>query len=205
MCDGHPMNDKPAAHSCACGGHAADQAGRTVDVATELILPAVTFPSPRVLAVAGEEKIRQVVRRHHALLQASAIAGLFVKDPWQFAKLAERVADFFVEACGGAPAYSEQHGSTCMRTRHFPFSIDESAREIWLEMLYQAMVDVDFPTEVREEYWTRLEAFSVRMINRRTMKAQPVRIPYIVAQLRFGSVAGAGQDCGVGLRFCPRG
>lgn len=204
MCDGRPMKDKPAGRSCACGAHAADQAGRMVDAATELVFPAVPFPSPRVLAVAGEDKLRQVVRRHHALLQASAIADLFVKDPWQFAKLAERVADFVVEACGGASTYSEQHGSTCMRTRHFPFVIDESAREIWLEMLYRAMADVDFPGELREEYWNWLEAFSVRMINRRTMKAQPARIPYIVAQLRFGGV-GSGLDCGTALRFCPRG
>ena len=203
MCDGRPMKDKPAAHSCACGGHAIDQAGRTVDAATELILPPVTYPSPKVLAVAGEEKLRQAVRRHHALLQASPIADLFVKDPWEFARLAERVADFFVEACGGKPAYSEQHGSTCMRTRHFTFSIDESAREIWLELLFHALADVDFPQEVREEYWNWLEAFSVRMINRRTMKAQPARIPWVLAQLRFAPAADVGLDCGLRVRFCP--
>jgi hemoglobin len=181
------------------------EVGRVVDAATELILPAVSFPSRRVLDIAGEERLRQVVRRHHALLMAGPIAELFPKDPWVFAKLADKVADFVVESCGGASAYSEQNGGICMRTRHFPFSIDERARETWLAALFQAMEDMDFPVEVREEYWNWLEAFSVRMINRRTMKVQPVRIPYVLAQLRFAGSAGDGLPCGVGMRFCPRG
>lgn len=203
MCDGHRMTNKSASSSCACGGHQGTEVGRTVDAATELVLPPVTFPSRRVFEVAGEERIRQVVRRHHALLQASPIADLFTKDPWAFAKLAEKVADFVVESCGGARTYSEQQGSTCMRTRHFPFTIDESARETWLAALFRAMEDVEFPVEVREEYWTWLEAFSVRMINRRTVKAQPARIPFVLAQLRFGGQSGEGLPCGTGFRFCP--
>ena len=203
MCDGKRVTDIPSSHSCACSGDPAREVGRTVDTATELVLPAVQFPSRRVLEIAGEEKLRQVVRRHHALLQASPIADLFPKNPWVFAKLAEKVADFVVEACGGAATYSAQHGNTCMRTRHFPFTIDESARETWLAALFRAMEDMDFPIDVREEYWNWLESFSVRMINRRIMKAQPARIPLIVALLRFGGRSGEGLECGVRMRFCP--
>jgi hemoglobin len=203
MCDGHRMTNNTESHSCACNGHQGSEVGRTVDAATELILPAVPFPSRRVLEIAGEDTLRQVVRRHHALLQASPIAELFTKDPWAFAKLAEKVADFVVESCGGATTYSEQNGGTCMRTRHFPFSIDERSRETWLAALFQAMVDVGFPAEVSEEYWNWLEAFSVRMVNRRTMKSQPARLPFIMAQLRFGGGSGKGLECGVRMRFCP--
>ncbi|WP_077298460.1 hypothetical protein [Aquaspirillum sp. LM1] len=62
-----------------------------------------------------------------------------------------------------------------MRTRHFPFTIDESAREVWLTLLWQAMQDTDFSSAAREEYWNWMEPFSLRMVNRRTTKAQPVR------------------------------
>ena len=202
MCDGSGVG-KRVGHSCACGGHSEVVGGRAVDAATELVLPAVVFPSARVLAVAGEEKLRQLTRRHHALLLSTPLAGMFPKDPWVFAKLAEKVADFVVECCGGTSNYTEQNGSTCMRTRHFPFSIDESAREIWLAALYRAMIDVDLAPEVRAEYWNWLEAFSVRMINRRTMKAQPVRIPYVLAQLRFSASADTSHLCGIRIRFCP--
>ena len=199
MCDRHHAIPASSSHSCGCGS------GHTLDAATELILPAMTFPSSQVLAIVGEEKLRQLVRRHHALLQASPIAGLFTEDPWAFAKLAEKVADFVVESCGGPPAYTAQHGGTCMRTRHFPFTIDEAARETWLAALFRAMEDVDFPVEVRAEYWDWLEAFSVRMINRRTVKAQPARIPFVMAQLRFAGGGAEGLPCGVGMRFCPHG
>lgn len=204
MCDGKRVAETSATHSCACGGHAAG-AGKTVDAATELVLPAVSFPSARVLQVAGEAKLRELVVRHHELLATGPIAAMFPADPAAFASLLAKVADFFVEACGGPVLYSPAHGNTCMRTRHFPFTIDETSREVWLAALFQAMEEVDFPLEVREEYWNWLEAFSVRMINRRTMKAQPARIPFVVAQLRFGKPAGGGLPCGVGMRVCPHG
>lgn len=205
MCDGQRVTSNSASHSRACSGQTVGEVGRKVDAATELILPAVAFPSRRVLEIAGEQKLRQLVQHHHALLAAGPIAGMFPSDDDVLAALADKVADFVLESCGGVAAYSELHGSTCMRTRHFPFTIDETAREIWLAALFQAMTDVDFPIEVREEYWNWLEAMSVRMINRRTMKAQPARIPFVVAQLRFGGHAGEGMPCGVGMHFCPHG
>ena len=204
MCDGKRVTAPTTTHSCACSGHA-DTVGKTVDTATELILPAVQFPSRQLLEKVGEAKLREVVERHHALLAAGPIGAMFPADPQVFAVLVDKVADFVVEACGGAANYSPANGNTCMRTRHFPFTIDEPSREVWLEALFRAMDDVAFPAEAREEYWSWLEAFSVRMINRRTMKAQPVRIPFAVALLRFGEVAPEGLPCGTRTRFCPRG
>ena len=204
MCNSQPGTAARAAESgsCACGGQG-DAATRRVDAVQELELPAFAFPSPALLESVGEARLRQVVRRHHERLRFGPLAGLFPPEEAAFAELVARVADYVVESCGGAADYSSVHGSTCMRTRHFPFSIDESAREVWLEALFQAMVDIDFPNEAREEYWNWLEPFSVRMINRRTMKAQPARIPYVLARLRFAPQAPDPSDCGIGIRFCP--
>lgn len=69
-----------------------------------------------------------------------------------------------------------------MRERHFPFAINERAREIWLLALLHAFDDVAFPDEVREEYWNWMEPFSIRMINRRTTKEQPRRHPWAEAK-----------------------
>lgn len=140
--------------------------------------PEVPFPSLRVIEALGEHGLRQLVAQHHALLRQSAIGHLFAQDAAQFAQLVERVADFVVEACGGAAQYTPAHGHTCMRTRHFPFTIDEAAREVWLTLLWQALADCAAPAAVREEYWAWMEPFSLRMINRRTTKAQPARWAY---------------------------
>jgi hemoglobin len=204
MCDGKRVAETQSGHSCGCGGHA-ESVGKRVDDATELVLPAVQFPSRRLLEQVGEAKLREVVVRHHALLAAGPISSMFPSDTAVFAELVNKVADFVVETCGGPASYTPAHGNTCMRTRHFPFTIDEQAREVWLEALYRAMDDVAFPAEAREEYWAWLEAFSVRMINRRTMKAQPARIPFAVAVLRFDEAVPEGLPCGTRFRFCPRG
>lgn len=189
MCEDDRIAASQPRHSCGCGGHAVS-VGRTVDAATELLLPAVQFPSRGLLETVGEARLRKVVVRHHELLAAGPVAGMFPADPGVFAGLVAKVADFFVETCGGPANYTPVHGNTCMRTRHFPFTIDEGTCEVWLDALWCAMDEVDFPVEAREEYWNWLEAFSVRMINRRTMKAQPVRIPYADALLRFGGAMG---------------
>lgn len=155
-----------------------DEHIRTVGAGHDLDFPPVPFPSLRVIRSAGEALIRDVVTRHHALLRASPIAGLYPADPEKFAKAVSTSADFIVEACGGSALYTPVRGITCMRTRHFPFTIDEGARETWLGLLWQALEETGFPLDVREEYWNWQEAMSIRMINRRTDKAQPARFPY---------------------------
>jgi hemoglobin len=186
----------PASHGCGCGGHghaapSKPEVGRRVPANHEMEMPEVPFPSSRVLEMVGANGLRRLVRQHHALLRQSEIGHLFAADDAAFATLIERIGDYIVEACGGPSAFTEAHGNTCMRTRHFPFSIDERGREIWLEKLFQAMGDTNFPDELRAEYWAWMEPFTVRMINRRTTKAQPIHLPYAEAVVRFCSPVSA--------------
>ena len=181
------------------------QETRWVEATTDLEFPAILLPSARVFEIAGEFHLRHLVRQHHCLLQRSAIGHLFTQEEALVSSLVERIADYVVEACGGPDAYSRKSERYCMRTRHFQFSIDEYAREVWLDALYQAMEDTAFPETVREEYWNWLEAFSVRMINRRTVKVQPERISYVAATSRFGGHIQPGLPCGVPwMRLCPK-
>jgi hemoglobin len=154
-------------------------------------MPEVPFPSARVLETAGADGLRRLVRHHHGLLRHSPIGHLFAADEAEFAALVERIADYVVEVCGGPALFTPLHGNTCMRTRHFPFSIDERGREIWLEKLLQAIDETAFPAELHEEYWAWMEPFTIRMINRRTTKAQPIRLPYAQARQRFAPPAQA--------------
>lgn len=151
----------------------------------DMDFPPVPFPSNRVILITGEPLLRSVVREHHERLRRLPdIGDLFPRDNATFDKVVERIADFVVEACGGPSRYTEAQGHTCMRTRHFPFTIDESARESWLKALWSTLEDLNFPAEVREEYWAWLEAMSIRMINRRTTKEQPRRYPYSAMHIR---------------------
>lgn len=148
---------------------------RWKDGFSDMNFPPVPFPSRKVFAAAGEPLLRSLVQRHHERLRDTGIGHLFPKDDERFAAGIQKAADFMVEATGGPADPSRPQAQGCMRTRHFPFTIDEAARDIWLAQLLLAMEDVAFPDNVRMEFWNWVEAFSVRMINRRTTKAAPRR------------------------------
>lgn len=188
----HPQPAAPAPHACGCGSHdSRPEVGRRVPEAHDLDYPGVPFPSARVLATAGAASLRKLVFRHHERLRQSEIGHLFAMDDTQFAKLVGHIADYVVETCGGPQKFTEERGAGCMRTRHFPFTIDERGREVWMENLFHAMEETGFPLELREEYWTWLEAMSIRMINRRTTKAQPLRIDWADANARYRETVAA--------------
>ena len=139
--------------------------------------PPVALPSRRVFECAGADCMARLVARHHQRLADSALAALFPRDPRHFAELVARSTAYFMEATGGPRLYSPGRDSTCMRSRHFSISIDESSREIWLAELLLSLDEVDFPPSVREEFWCWVEAMSLRTINRRTTREAPRRHP----------------------------
>jgi len=145
--------------------------------------PAVPFRSKRIFAVAGEEMLRALVKRHHERLLNTPVGILFPADPARINAGVEKSSDFIVEATGGPARFTAIFGHICMRTRHFPFTIDEKAREIWLAQLLLAFDDVEFPETVKQEYWDWVESLSIRIINRRTMRASPRRYPLPEAPL----------------------
>ena len=165
---------------CGCGGHHAHDgnADRVKPASHDLDFPPVPLPSPRVLELVGEDGLRRAVARMYELLRASELGQMFPDDAATFAAVVEKNADFIVEACGGAPRYSERHGHECMRTRHFPFVIDETARDVWLSCLWSALGDCEVPGVAARELWDWLEPMSIRMINRHTRRAQPERYPF---------------------------
>ena len=167
------------AHACHSGdGFVVGDEVRWVDGFYELECPRVPFPSRRIFEVAGERMLRALVLRHHQRLSETPLRTLFPADSKRFLAGVTRAADYAVETSGGPKYYTPHHGKSCMRKRHFPFTIDEAAREIWLRQLWLAFDDVGFPAQIREEYWDWVESFSIRMINRRTQRAQPQRYPF---------------------------
>ena len=169
-------------HAAACrsgaGAFAVGSEIRWADAIPELEAPRVPFPSCRIFKVAGEQALRALVLCHHQRLSESALHGLFPADEGDFIAGVTRAADYVVEICGGPNYFTSRYGKACMRKRHYPFAIDEEARDIWLHHLYLAFDDVGIPVEIRQEYWDWAEAFSIRMINRRTERAPLRRYPF---------------------------
>ncbi len=151
----------------------------------DILFPESRFPTSRVGKVAGFPAITALVMRHHELIWNSPLRQVFGNNPDHFREAAERTARFHVEVCGGEKSYTGERGQPKLRERHFPFTITERDREMWLELYIQALIDVSFPLEVMEEYWQWIESLSIRMINRRTTFDQPKRFPWESIRGRF--------------------
>lgn len=159
---------------------------RTADAKMDFVYPPVVFPSNKILKAMGEQKIREMVLYHHTLLRKSSIGDLFPADDALFLKGTEKTADFFVEALGGGDMFSSKYGHPALRSRHFPFTIDEKAREIWLVMYKKTIKHIAFPKEYIEEFWNWIEPLSIRMINRRTTAIAPERFLFESIKAEFG-------------------
>ncbi len=151
----------------------------------DFFYPESIFPTRRVGEVAGFDRIRDLVLRHHDLIWSSPLRPIFGEDETHFRMAAERTARFHVEVCGGEKSYTSERGQPRLRSRHFPFTITEKDRELWLELYIQALIEVRFPGEVIEEYWQWIESLSIRMINRRTTFEPPRRFPFASVRHRF--------------------
>ncbi|MGO9632862.1 MAG: globin [Steroidobacteraceae bacterium] len=170
----------PTTHGCQSGasGFVVGAEVRWVEGKHELEFPPVPFPSRRIIELAGASTLRALVLRHHQRLYETPLRALFPANRERFLAGVARAADYAIETCGGPRYFTSRRGKPCMRRRHYPFTIDEAAREVWLRELWLAFDDVGFPAQLRREYWEWVEAFSIRMINRRTQRAQPRRFPF---------------------------
>lgn len=139
-----------------------------VDAMIDVIYPPVPFPSNKIFKAIGEEKIREMVWHHHRLLAKTKVGNIFPQDEEGFKIAVDKSADLFVEALGGEPIFTKQHGGFHLRMRHFTVPIEENDREIWLAMYKKTLKEISFPKEHLEEFWNWIEALSIRMINRRT-------------------------------------
>ncbi len=173
----------------ACGQgqfHPAGDEVRHADAKIDFVCPEVPFPSKRICAIVGADKIREMVFYHHTLLRNSVVGGLFPSDDEMFKMGTEKTAEFFIEALGGGEVYTPKHGHPALRMRHFPFTIDENARVIWLMSYKKTLKDIEFPKELIEEFWNWIEPLSIRMINRRTTAQPPQRYHFSHVKSEFG-------------------
>ena len=94
----------------------------------------------------GEEKLRAMVAAFYRRVQTDDLIGpMYPDQDWEGAE--KRLADFLVYRFGGAATYLEQRGHPRLRGRHMPFPIGVAERDRWLDLMGQAMREVEVPGE----------------------------------------------------------
>lgn len=125
-------------------------------------------PNPQIFAKMGEANIFKMLEDFYLELGKSEIKHLFPHDMVQASK---KSGAFFVFLLGGPPLYHERYGPPMMRQRHMPFTIDEHARQVWLDCFRKTLIDSEvkyqFPQEFLAEFIQFLERFSLWMVNTR--------------------------------------
>jgi len=106
-------------------------------------------PAPYEL-MGGEAKVRELVTRFYDLMEADAgFAGIRALHQRDLSQAREKLYLFLSGWLGGPPLYAERYGRPMLRARHLPFAIGAPERDLWLECMNRAMVDVGLEAPIR--------------------------------------------------------
>lgn len=114
--------------------------------------------------VGGEETFRRLVDTFYAKVEADPALRPMFPDDLEEGKRWQRL--FLIQLFGGPTDYAEERGHPRLRMRHFPFPIDQQARDHWLQHMLDAMDETGIEEPMRSEMQVYFERASTHMMNR---------------------------------------
>lgn len=125
----------------------------------------MSVPEELVFERFGEEGFAALVAAFYRRVPGDDILGpMYPQD--DFVGAEERLRDFLVQRFGGPPRYSERRGHPRLRARHVPFAIDQAARDRWVALMDEALVETNTPAEVAATLRPFLAQVATFLINR---------------------------------------
>jgi hemoglobin len=118
-----------------------------------------------VFAEIGEEGFARLVRGFYRRIPEDDILGpMYPIDDLEGAE--RRLRDFLIFRFGGPARYIEERGHPRLRIRHAPFSVTQTARDRWVELMNSALDEARLPAEPDAILRQFLSATATFMINR---------------------------------------
>ncbi len=118
-------------------------------------------------AVGGEETFRHIVHEFYQQVRHDDILGpMYPQD--DLAGAEDRLRWFLAQYWGGPEEFNLRRGHPRLRMRHHQFTIDEAARDRWLELMGNAINTVDretLPDEHRAAMWDHMERVAHMLVN----------------------------------------
>ena len=112
----------------------------------------------------GEAPFRALVDAFYAKVYADPVLRPMFPDDMQESK--RRQFLFLVQFFGGPNWYAQERGHPRLRMRHFPFAIDQLARDHWLRHMLDAIDETGITGEARDEMRAYFERASTFLINK---------------------------------------
>ena len=118
-----------------------------------------------IYSAVGEQGFNQLVAAfYRQVREDDVLSPLYPKHDFTGAE--QRLRDFLVFRFGGPQHYIERRGHPRLRMRHAPFPVNATARDRWLLLMRNAIVESAFPPEVNEILDRYFEATANAMMNR---------------------------------------
>jgi len=123
------------------------------------------LPEHEVYSAIGEAGFTRLVAAFYRQIPGDPmLAPMYPADEWPQAE--QRLRDFLIFRFGGPQRYIEQRGHPRLRMRHAPFTINQAARDRWVELMDRALQEADLPAAASETLQRFLTATATFMINR---------------------------------------
>jgi hemoglobin len=120
-----------------------------------------------IYALIGEDGFRRLVGAFYRQVPGDEILGpMYPAHDLEGAE--ERLREFLVFRFGGPQRYIEQRGHPRLRMRHAPFPIGRGARDRWMQLMNNALLEAEFPPDVAAVMQEFFESTATFMMNRPT-------------------------------------
>lgn len=118
-----------------------------------------------VYARIGEEGFTRLVAAFYRQVPDDDILGpMYPADDMAGAE--KRLRDFLIFRFGGPQRYLAERGHPRLRMRHAPFVITAAGRDRWVQLMENALAEMDFPAEVEAALRRFFAEAATFMINR---------------------------------------
>lgn len=112
----------------------------------------------------GEEFFTSLVAAFYARVAQDPILRPMYPDA-DLAAAERRLRLFLMQYWGGPTTYNDERGHPRLRMRHMDFTIDSAARDRWLSLMHDAMVEQDLTPDQETQLWMYLVSAAFAMQN----------------------------------------
>lgn len=113
----------------------------------------------------GQDGFTRLVDAFYRRVPGDPILGpMYPQHDWEGAQ--RRLRGFLIFRFGGPQTYIEERGHPRLRIRHAPFSINQAARDRWIELMTAALEEAELPAEPRQALQTFFESVATFLMNR---------------------------------------